>query len=429
MKSFSTSSPPVPSPQAPFGPNPPHEKSLRNAQPTRLQVRHLPGYRGPFFSLIPILLLTLSPVLGGAPEFFTVFSAGEGGYRSIRIPSLVVTRLGTVLAFAEGRAASADQAGNDLILKRSRDHGRTWDPMILVQEDGNHSLNNPTSVVEKNTGRIFLFYQRIPSHLKETSRETATGFEGPNVYRNLLTWSDDDGLSWSPPRDITRTTKRETMATTVASGPGIGIQLERGPRAGRLIIPFNEGPYHHWNNYAVYSDDQGATWSAGTDVPGAMIAGLGVAEPRSQINEAQVVELADGSVRLNSRPFAGAHVRKTAVSKDGGATWTPVVDVPELPDPSCNAGVLRHSFPAPGSPGRIVFCGPFGSRREAGTVHISHDDGATWTFHRKLWPGFFAYSVMARLPSGQIGCLFEADEYSRILFAHFSVDWVESAPR
>ncbi|MEN9677260.1 MAG: hypothetical protein RIS76_3156 [Verrucomicrobiota bacterium] len=379
--------------------------------------------------MIPILLLTLGWVLGDEPGFSTVFSAGEGGYRSIRIPSVVVTRLGTVLAFAEGRAASADQSGNDLILKRSRDHGRTWDPLIRVQEDGNHSLNNPTAVVEQNTGRVFLFYQRIPSHLKETSRETATGFEGPNVYRNLLTWSDDDGLSWSPPRDITRTTKRETVATTVASGPGIGIQLERGPRAGRLIIPFNEGPYHRWNNYAVFSDDQGATWSAGTDVPGAFIAGSGVAEPRSQINEVQMVELADGSVRLNSRPFAGAYVRKTAVSRDGGATWTPVVDVPELPDPSCNAGILRHSFPASGSPGRILFCGPYGNRRADGTVHVSHDDGASWAFRRRLWPGFFAYSVMARLPTGQIGCLFEAEEYARIVFAHFSVNWVESAPR
>ncbi|MFO1460109.1 MAG: sialidase family protein [Verrucomicrobiota bacterium] len=360
-------------------------------------------------------------------EFTNVFVAGDGGYRSIRIPSLATTRQGTLLAFAEGRGAPQDQAGNDLVLRRSQDGGRTWSPLQVVQEDGAHSLNNPTSVVDDATGRILLVYQRIPSHLKETSRETATGWEGTNIYRNLLTVSDDDGRTWSAPRDITRSTKRPETATTVASGPGAGIQLKRGAWGGRLIIPFNEGPYHQWNNYAIYSDDHGEHWKAGANVPGAVVH-TGSSGPRSQINEVQVVELSDGSVRLNSRPFAGAPLRKTAVSHDGGETWSTVEDVPELPDPSCNAAILRVSDPQGVSPELIVFSGPFGTRRERGTLHASWDDGRSWPTSRLLWDGFFAYSALTVLPGGGIGCLFEADDYARIVFVRIPISWVGVRP-
>jgi len=360
-----------------------------------------------------------------APAFSTAFSSGDGGYGSIRIPAVTTSRTGVLLAFAEGRATPADQAANDLILRRSRDQGRTWEPLRVVQEDGANSLNNPTVVTDETTGRIFLIYQRVPAHLKEGSPNIATGYEGPDIYRCLLTWSDDDGQTWSEPRDITRSAKRAVSATTLASGPGIGIQLQRGPHAGRLLIPFNEGPYHHWNNYAVFSDDHGATWSWGDNVPGALVIGKS-GERRSQINEVQMVELSDGSVRLNSRPFAARPVRKTAVSSDGGRTWSPVADVPEQPDPSCNASILRYAFPTNGMPGILLFSGPHGTRRENGTVHLSRDDGVTWPVRRLLWPGFFAYSVLVRLPDGSAGCLFEADEYQRLVFARIPAEWIAS---
>ena len=244
------------------------------------------------------------------------------GYKSIRIPSVIVTKSGVVLAFAEGRQAGHDQAENDIILKRSLDAGKTWGRLQLLQDDGKNSLNNPTAVVEQQSGRVLLMYQRIPGHLKERGN-IATGYDGTNVYRNLLITSDDDGLTWTRPLDVTRATKRATNATTIASGPGIGIQLTRGKYRGRLIIPFNEGPYFQWNNFAVYSDDRGATWTIGENVPGAFVPDAKLTQ-RSQINEAQMVELSDGAVRLNSRPFAGAKARKTAVSRDGGKQWTPI---------------------------------------------------------------------------------------------------------
>ena len=357
------------------------------------------------------------------PQFTDVFIAGRDGYNSIRIPSVVVTTQGTVLAFAEGRAANSDQAQNDIILKRSTDGGATWGALQLIHDDGANSLNNPTAVVEQKSGRVFLIYQRVPAHLKERSKNTETGYDGTNIYRNLLVWSDDDGTTWTKPLDVTRMTKRATNATTIASGPGIGIQLTRGPHRGRLIFPFNEGPYSQWNDFAAFSDDRGATWRYGANVPGAFLNDVKLGR-RSQINEVQMVELSDGSVRLNSRQFAGAKVRKTSVSKDGGLTWSPVEDVPALRDPSCNASILRYSFDDGAGKGRLLYSGPDSMKRDHGTIHLSLDDGATWPVRRLLWPGSFAYSVLTKLPDGTVGCLFEAENYSRILFAHFPIEWI-----
>lgn len=357
------------------------------------------------------------------PQFSDVFVAGKDDYKSIRIPSVVVTKTGTLLAFAEGRATNADQAQNDIILKRSRDGGKTWGALQLIHDDGANSLNNPTAVVEQESGRVFLMYQRIPAHLKEASRNTATGYEGTNIYRNLLAWSDDDGATWTKALDVTRTTKRATNATTIASGPGIGIQLTRGPHRRRLIIPFNEGPYYQWNNFSVFSDDRGATWRFGENVPGAFVTDA-KGNRRSQINEVQMVELTDGSVRLNSRQFAGEKVRKTSVSKDGGMTWSPVADVPALRDPSCNASILRYSFDDDDGKGRVLYSGPDSTKRDNGAIYLSLDDGTTWPTNRALLPGSFAYSVLTKLSDGTIGCLFEADNYGRIVFARVPLDWL-----
>jgi len=352
------------------------------------------------------------------PEFSDVFTPGKDGYPAIRIPSVVVTTKGSVLAFAEARKTLGDQSENKIVTKRSTDGGATWSALKLIHDDGANSLNNPTAVVEQQSGRVFLMYQRIPAHLKEASKGTATGLEGPDIYRNFLVTSDDDGVTWSKPLDVTTATKRPQRATTICSGPGAGIQLTRGAHAGRLIMPFNEGPFYQWQNFAVFSVDAGRTWAFGADAPGAMIG------TRSQVNEAQMVELNDGGVRLDSRQFAGAKVRKTAVSRDGGATWTSVSDLADLRDPSCMAGVLRYSFDDGTGLGKILHTGPDSTKRDHGTVYLSVDDGATFPIKRELYAGGFAYSVPARLADGRVGVLFEADNYQRIAFARFGIEWL-----
>jgi len=367
------------------------------------------------------LLVLSAPAHASVPTFNEVFIARKDEFKSIRIPAILTTRLGTVLAFSEGRAANADQARNKILLKRSGDGGRTWSAARVIAADGDNSLNNPCCVQERDSSRIFLMYQRVPANLKETSPNIATGYDGPDVYRCFLISSDDDGLTWSPPLDITRSVKRPTGATTICSGPGIGIQLTRGVRTGRLIIPFNEGPYGRWNNYAVFSDDRGKTWAYGQNVPGAM------SGSRSQVNEVQMVELSDGSVMLNSRHMASRAVRKIAISHDGGMTWPPVRDEPALRDPSVMASIFRYSFDGgPGGKGILLFSGPDSDKRRNGTIHMSYDDGQTWPVHQVLFPGNFGYSVLTCLPDGKIGCLFESG--GKIVFSRFTIGWLAGVP-
>lgn len=374
-------------------------------------------------AVIAILSPVLRPVAGADPEYCDVFLPADDGFASIRIPAVVVSNAGTVLAFAEGRARDADQAQNRIVLKRSTDGGRSWGPAAVIAAQGEHALNNPCVVVERSSGLILLMYQSYPAGLAERSGQIATGYEGDRIVRNWLITSADDGLQWTQPRDITRETKREQIVTTLASGPGIGIQLRHGPHVGRLLFPFNEGPFGRWNIYAVFSDDRGQTWHLGEVAPGSLVeAGNGTAT--SQVNEAQVVELADGAVRFNVRRWGGAAVRKTSLSTDGGRTWSPVADVPELTDPGCMGSVLRYSDPTDGDRSRILYSGPHSTQREKGTVYLSYDEGETWPVQRVLCPGPFAYSCLTALPDGTIGCLYEADGARRIVFARFTLEWL-----
>ncbi len=126
-----------------------------------------------------------------------------------------------------------------------------------------------------------------------------------------------------------------------------------------------------------------------------------------------------------SRQFAGPKTRRTSISRDGGETWSPVAELPELTDPSCMAGLLRYSFDDAAGKGILLHTGPDSTKRERGTVWLSLDDGATWPVKRLLWPGPFAYSVPARLTDGTVAVLFEADNYHRIVLARFPIEWVE----
>jgi sialidase-1 len=372
---------------------------------------------------LALSIIATNALIAGEPEFSDVFLAGQDGYKSIRIPSVVVTSSGTVLAFAEGRAARADQAANDIILKRSTDGGKTWAATQLVADAGDNSLNNPCAVIERESGRIFVMFQSYPAGLGERSGQLQPGLDGPDIVRNAIVWSDDGGATWSQARDITHTTKRPARVTTIASGPGIGLQLVRGPQAGRLIIPFNEGPYSQWNVYAVFSDDRGASWKIGEPAPGAMVPD-GKGGETSLVNEVQMVELSDGAILLNSRRGGGHAVRKTAVSHDGGATWSSVREDEALRDPGCQASIFRFSDIGAGGRSRVLYCGPDSTRRENGTIRLSYDDCETWPVKKVLHPGSFGYSVLTALSDGTIGCLFETDDANRIVFARFTLEWL-----
>lgn len=357
------------------------------------------------------------------PQFSSVFTQNEGCYHTFRIPSCVTTNSGVILAFAEARKSRQDVAENDLVLKRSFDGGLSWNPLQIVITDGQNSINNPTAVVLRESGRILLFAQNYPYPCKE--RTVQPGLDGPKVVRTIFVVSDDEGTTWSAPRDITPSVKRPTFVTSTATGPGIGIQLRRGTYKGRIVIPINQGPWGKWDVYVAYSDDLGKTWNMGD---------VAITPKRKRrANEVQVVELIDGQVQLNARSWGishwwSKHCRKIAFSSTGGANWSVLQDEPQLIEPGCQASIFRYSDPLDGEKSRIIFSNPASTlRRIQGTIYLSYDETKTWSISKCLFPGNFAYSCLTRLKDGTIGCLFETGEgdgYETIKFGRFSLGWL-----
>ncbi len=231
--------------------------------------------------------------------------------------------------------------------------------------------------------------------------------------------------TWTSPKDVTAATKAAD-AITVASGPGIGIQLRHGPHQGRLIMPFNQrGAF--WDVRAVSSDDCGASWKLGDLVPDARSRDA-KGRVTSMLNEVQMVELQDGSVQLNSRQADGRPFRKTATSRDGGQTWSKLEQAEALPDPACMGSILRYCFASDTTRSRILYSGPNGPNRSSGTVRLSYDEGRTWPVQKVLGNGPFAYSCLTRLKDGSVGILYETGKknpYETLTFTRFSMDWLE----
>ncbi len=341
-------------------------------------------------------------------QIIDVFVPKSDGYPAIRIPSLVATQAGTLLAFAEGRQGG-DHSQNDIILKRSEDSGETWSDVQVIKESGKLSLNNPQAVV-LDSGRVLLMYQQ--SKLGE--HKAKPGF-GEDAYVTFTQFSDDDGKSWSDPVDVTRQTKRAQRVTSVASGPGVGIVLRRGEHKGRILMPFNQGPFGDWRVYAAYSDDGGESWAMG-EVP--------EEDGKGHANEVQFVELSDGSVMLNARSQGKGNTkhRKTAISSDGGVTWSKLQDDPNLIEPTCQASILRYSWPE-NDKSRILFCNPATQKsRSNGVLRVSEDEGKTWGQSKEIYGGGFAYCCLTKMPDGKVGVLFEKDGYKTISFVVVEIE-------
>jgi sialidase-1 len=371
-----------------------------------------------------VFLLAIAPLAfrgSGAepvsPALVDVFANGQDGYPAYRIPALITTKRGTLLAFAEGRASLRDHAENDIVLKRSTDNGRTWGPLRLVDEDATNALNNPTAVVVRGTGRVILMYQRYAKGFDEHNAEP--GNDGPHICRTFIKHSDDDGVTWSKRVDVTSQVKRPLEVTSTATGPGIGIQLTRGKYAGRILMPFNQGPYGRWQVYTVFSDDGGKSWRYGETAKEGT---------RGYANEVQFAELNDGSVMLNARNQGGDKLRKIAISRDGGETWSPTHTDATLIEPVCQASLLRVPDERDPAKGILLFSNPASqTARTNGTIRLSRDEGRTWPVSRVLYPVKFGYSCLTSLANGAIGCLFEREGY--ISFVSFTIGWVEEEAR
>ncbi|MBN1481208.1 exo-alpha-sialidase [candidate division KSB1 bacterium] len=346
-----------------------------------------------------------------APQI--VFQSGHHGYDTFRIPALVVSANGTILAFAEGRKNSRSDAGDiDLVLKRSQDNGVTWSELQVLRDDSTNTCGNPAPVVDQTTGRIFLLSTWNLGADRESEIIDQTSQESRRVF---VMHSENDGETWSDAEEITSHVKKANW-TWYATGPGGGIQIERGVYKGRLVIPCDhiEADSKHYYSHVIFSDDFGASWQ------------LGGRTPEHQVNECQVVELTNGHLLLNMRNYdPDNRLRQVALSPDGGMTWTNQQFDTTLVEPICQASIRRYSWPGKKTENVILFSNPAHPEKRINmTIRASFDDAATWPLKYKLHAGPCAYSDLAVLSDGTALCLYErGDEhpYETIVLAKFGL--------
>jgi sialidase-1 len=364
-----------------------------------------------------VAALAVTAGLGAAPAQATgakctvsvPYTAGTEGYSAFRIPAIVTTRSGDLLAFAEGRSDGLGDAGNiDTVLKRSSDGGCTWQPLKVIEDTGPNTSGNPAPVVTAS-GRIVLLTNYNAGTATETAilRGQVSAEDGRRVFEQH---SDDDGSTWSAPREITATTKLPSWRW-YATGPGHATLLTHGPHRGRLVVPANHSiapppgspdlgsEAKYYGGHDLYSDDNGRTWHIGyvDDNPDGQV----------NANETTATELPDGRVYFNTRDQNGTAPgnRADAYSLDGGRTLSaPFRPQPALAGPVVEGSVLQ----ARGPKAPLIFSGPAApATRAIMTLRTAHDGGATWKSALTVSQLPAAYSDLVQLDARTVGLLYE----------------------
>ena len=345
-----------------------------------------------------------------------LFDSGSGGYHTYRIPSLLSTSSGVLLAFAEGRRNSLSDTGDiDIVLRRSTDGGTTWGSMSVVLGHGTDTAGNPCVVQDPVSGDIVLLSSR------NGGSDTIGGItDGTNPPRRVYVQrSSDDGQTWSSATEISSSVRPSWMRW-YATGPGHGVALS----SGRLVIPCchtrapsgsdtgSEAKYA--GGHAIVSDDGGTTWTLG----------FTSSNPNGTVNEneAAVALLPDGSLYFNCRCGSDTSpgTRADAYSTDGGSS----VVKSYRPQASIETAVVEGALTTLPD-GRLVFSGPAaGSDRAAMALRTSADNGVSWRAPRMVSGLPAAYSDMAVVGTS-VGLLYETGDwspYDRIEFTTIPFD-------
>lgn len=388
-----------------------------------------------FLLTLSVLLSSLAaPNLGlsAEPEFkqADLFTAGVGGYKLYRIPGLVVTTRGTILAYCEARKSDKGDWGTiDIQLRRSTDGGATWsEPVTISDVQGPKTknpvaldkklattdevtYNNPVLIVDRQTGAVHLLYCL-------------------EYMRCFCARSEDDGQTFSKPVEITAAFdafRPEYDWKVLATGPSHAIQL----KTGRLVVPvwlsLGTGGHAHRPSVTstIYSDDHGATWHRGE-----------IAVPNTDKwvnpNETIIAELADGRVMLNTRSESKDHRRLVTTSPDGAKGWSEPKFHPELLEPVCMASIVRLTG-KDSDKTRLLFANPATTdSRKKITVRLSYDEGETWPLTRMVEEGYSGYSDLAVLPDGRILLIYERGSVDNkspyktgsLTLAKFNLEWL-----
>ncbi len=364
-------------------------------------------------------------------EIVPVFDAARLGYVQTRIPALIRTDAGTLIAFCEARRAPGDWSQIDIVSRRSTDGGRSWGEVQMVARSAGQGepASNACPIVGANGTLHFLNH---------------------HTYKRILhRVSHDDGLTWSEPRDITAAAKSfrdEYNWKVFAPGPGHGIRL----RNGRLLVPvwmsIPGGPGLPGGDHrpscvaTLYSDDEGETWKRGEII-------MRTQSEFVNPNESTLAQLSDGRVIINSRSESLCHRRLFSISPDGIRHWSSPVFDDSLFEPVCMASLLATRDPDTGKE-VLLFCNPDSRHdpreldavrscsRSNGIIRLSRDGGTTWPVARVIDAGPFSYSDLAASPDGTVYCLYECGLWgnhayhhnTHVALARFSLRWIKEGP-
>lgn len=364
-----------------------------------------------------------------APTETVVFRNGDDGYRCYRIPAIVKAPDGELLAFAEGRLNDCGDFGDvDIVLRTSRDNGRSWTTVRRAVDYGAHQAGNPAPVFDLTdprypNGRLFLLYNTGTTHEHEVRN-------GKAIREVWYVTSTNNGRTWSEPVNITTQVSRPNKPAvnpqyrfaedwrSYANTPGHALQLTQGEHKGRLFVAANHsaGPpqaqSRDYQAHGFYSDDHGQTWRLTPTVP----------YPGG--NESTAAETTGGGVLMNIRNQSGdVKSRLLAASPDAGQTWEPVRVARELPDPVCQGSMVNYR---PRKNQNVLLFSNLNSqnKREKLTVRVSPDNGRSWSAGKEIYAGPAAYSDLVVQRDGRIGVLYEKDDYARIVYTQFGYDWL-----
>lgn len=376
-------------------------------------------------SVIGALLQSIS--VSSQEAYNYVFKNGDDGYNCFRIPAIIKAPNNDLLAFCEARIKDCGDMGNiDLVLKRSRDNGKTWGPLVKLVDAGEFKAGDPAPVVDfldpaYPEGRILFLYNT--SNTSEEARQ-----QQPSGVREL--WykaSTDNGYTWDNDVNITASVIRlyapdynpaynfsddwRTMAVT----PGHIFQIQNGIYKGRIVAAGNysagnkpKNSYENYRAFCFYTDDHGKTWKKGgtVDIPNG--------------NESTAAELSNGSVLLNARyQHTGKKARILAFSNSGGERWDTAYMNKALPEPICQGSMIsfrnKKDF-------IVLFSNPSSTtKREKMTIKFSKDDGKTWNDGFMAEPGEASYSDMVQLNRKHIGIIYERGMKGGIVFRQFNL--------
>ena len=348
--------------------------------------------------LVNLFLIPLT-ILAQEKDFNYIFKKGMSDYNCFRIPAIVKTKNGDLLAFAEARKKSCSDTGDiDLVMRRSTDGGKSWGALQLIWDDGDNVCGNPAPVVEQESGAVFLL---LTWNLGSDHERDIISQKSKDTRRVFVTQSNDGGISWETPKDITVTTKKENW-TWYATGPVHGIQMTKNVKhQGRLVIPCDhiEADTKHYYSHIIYSDDRGKSWQ------------LGGSTPQHLVNECTIAELDNGDLMLNMRNYdRDSKNRKISVSHDGGMTWSDLENDKTLIEPICQ-GSLLGSIKKGNN--KLVFSNPANRDSRANlTLRLSNDNGKSWSKKVVVHQGPSAYSDIVWINKKKIGIFYEGGEKS-----------------